>query len=435
MGKIVTLNGVESENILNDIFENDIVVFEDIQGSKIWINWNGKEFSLKPKSLNNDSVNMIDLAMQNFYNPAINFFNNFDIRVKGLMPKNWSFCFEYFPDLTPGNIKYDKLPKNGLVLTSINKAGKYDFNTDELDEWSRLFNVDRLPIIFEGRLSDTMKEAIKYFLNTSEDDLEYVFGEKSFSFFFYKILNPNTDSSFLMEDKFQDNLEKILIRVKDKDISFEILNPLYSRISSENSTEFTEIYTLILLNFLTFCQSINLEDIKLKGQRRDEMYIYLICKLFNIYVSDVRDDLENFEFIIPEFYTAEKFKINRELIGNKLTLELIDESDKLEYIFKCILSSFSKKRKKPIGIFTDNTVILFNNFVDKINLLLDNTLNKMREIQITQSGLLDFDEFFSIEYDKDAAGDVYPQIWDEMGKLSDTKKKGKKKGIQPDMKK
>ena len=435
MGKIVTLNGVESENILNDIFENDIVVFEDIQGSKIWINWNGKEFSLKPKSLNNDSVNMIDLAMQNFYNPAINFFNNFDIRVKGLMPKNWSFCFEYFPDLTPGNIKYDKLPKNGLVLTSINKAGKYDFNTDELDEWSRLFNVDRLPIIFEGRLSDTMKEAIKYFLNTSEDDLEYVFGEKSFSFFFYKILNPNTDSSFLMEDKFQDNLEKILIRVKDKDISFEILNPLYSRISSENSTEFTEIYTLILLNFLTFCQSINLEDIKLKGQRRDEMYIYLICKLFNIYVSDVRDDLENFEFIIPEFYTAEKFKINRELIGNKITLELIDESDKLEYIFKCILSSFSKKRKKPIGIFTDNTVILFNNFVDKINILLDNTLNKMREIQITQSGLLDFDEFFSIEYDKDAAGDVYPQIWDEMDKLSDTKKKGKKKGIQPDMKK
>lgn len=34
MGKIVTLNGVESENILNDIFDNDITVYEDIQGSK-----------------------------------------------------------------------------------------------------------------------------------------------------------------------------------------------------------------------------------------------------------------------------------------------------------------------------------------------------------------------------------------------------------------
>ena len=53
MGKIVTLNGVESENILNDIFDNDIIVYEDIQGSKIWVNWNGKEFTIKPKSLNN----------------------------------------------------------------------------------------------------------------------------------------------------------------------------------------------------------------------------------------------------------------------------------------------------------------------------------------------------------------------------------------------
>ena len=430
MGKIVTLNGVESENILNDIFDNDIVVYEDIQGSKIWVNWNGKEFTIKPKNISNEPINMIDLAMQNYYNPAINYFNTFDIRIKGLMPKNWSFCFEYFPDETPANIQYEKLPKHGLVLTEINKGGKYGSSTDELQEYARLFDVDSLPIIFEGKLSDTMKEAIKYFINTSEKDLEYVFGEQSFAFFFYKILNPNSDSSFLMNDKFQDNLEKIVVRVKGKDVSFEILNPLYTRISSQNDTSFTDVYSLILVNFLTFCQSINLEDIKVKGERRDILYIYLMCKLFNIYVADVREDLENFDFTIPEFYTSDKFKINRELINNKLTLEIIDDLDKLEYIFKCILSSFSKKRKKPIGVFTDSTVILFNNFVDRINTLLDNTLKKMREIQITQSGLLDFDEFFSIEYDKDASGDVYPDIYDEIQKAGDEKKKGKE-GLKP----
>lgn len=432
MGKILTLNGVESENILNDIFENDIIVYEDIQGSKIWVNWNGKEFTIKPKSLNNEQINMIDLAMQNYYNPAINYFNTFDIRIKGLMPKNWSFCFEYFPDLTPANIEYQKLPKNGLVLTEINKSGKYGSNTDELQEYARLFNVDSLPIIFEGKLSGVMKEAIKYFINTSENDLEYVFGEQSFAFFFYKILNPNSDSSFLMNDKFQDNLEKIVVRVKNKDVSFEILNPLYTRISSDNSTEFTEIYTLILLNFLTFCQSVNLDDIKLKGERRDMLYIYLICKLFNIYVADVRDDLEAFEFVIPQFFDKEKFKINRELIGNKLTRDIIDESDKLEYIFKCIIGSFNKKRKKPIGVFTDNTVILFNNFVDKINTLLDNQLKKMREVQITQAGLLDFGDFFEIQYDKDASGEVYPDVYDEIEKSKEEKKKGKE-GLKPGM--
>ena len=425
MGKILTLNGVESENILNDIFDNDIVVYEDIQGSKIWVNWNGKEFTIKPKSISNDSINMIDLAMQNYYNPAINYFNTFDIRIKGLMPKNWSFCFEYFPDETPANIQYEKLPKHGLVLTEINKGGKYGSQTDELQEYARLFDVDSLPIIFEGKLSDTMKEAIKYFINTSEKDLEYVFGEQSFAFFFYKILNPNSDSSFLMNDKFQDNLEKIVIRVKEKDVSFEILNPLYTRISSENSTEFTDVYTLILLNFLTFCQSVNLEDIKLKGERRDLLYIYLICKLFNIYVAEVKEDLEAFEFVIPQFFDKEKFKINRELIGNKLTREIIDESDKLEYIFKCIIGSLSKKRKKPIGVFTDNTVILFNNFVDRINTLLDNHLKKMREVQVTQAGLVDFGQFFEIQYDTDGAGEVYPDVYDEIEKSKEEKKKGK----------
>ena len=425
MGKIVTLNDVENKDILNDIFNNDIIVYEDIQGSKIWLNWNGKEFTIRPKSLGSEPINLIDLAMQNYYNPAINYFNTFDIRVKGLMPKNWSFCFEYFPDLTPANIQYQKLPKHGLVLTEINKSGKYGSASDEISEYARLFDVDSLPIIYEGRLSDSMKEAIKYFLATSDRDLQYVFGEQSFAFFFYKILSPNSDSSFLMEDKFQDNLEKIVIRAKDKDISFEILNPLYSRVSSDNSTDFTDVYSLILLNFLTFCQSVNLEDIKLKGERRDYLYIYLICKLFNIYVSDVREDLENFEFSIPQFFDKDKFKINRELINNKLTKELIEESPKLEYIFKCILSSFSKKRKKPVGIFTDATVILFNNFVDRINTLLDNQLKKMREVQITQANLLDFSDFFEIQYDTDGDEQVYPDIYDEIQKTS-TDKKGKK---------
>jgi hypothetical protein len=275
-----------------------------------------------------------------------------------------------------------------------------------------------------------MKEAIKYFINTSEKDLEYVFGESSFAFFFYKILNPQSDSSFLMNEEFQDNLEKIVIRIKDKDVSFEILNPLYQRVSNESSTDFTDVYSLILLNFLTFCQSINLDDIKLKGEKRDELYIYLMCKLFNIYVSDVKEDLMNFEFTIPQFYSADKFKINLELINNKLTREVIEESDKLEYIFKCILSSFSKKRKKPIGVFTDNTVVLLNNFVDTLSTMIDNHLNKMREVQITQAGLLDFGDFFEINFDTDANQDVYPDIYDEIEKSAQPKKKGKG-GLKP----
>jgi len=425
MSKLITLNG-QDDSILDEIFNDDIIVYEDVQGSKIWVNWDGQTFTIKPKSISSEPINLIDLAMQNYYNPAINYFNTFDNRIKGLMPKNWWFCFEYFPDNQPANIEYNRVPKNGLVLASICKNGKYEYAIDELKEYSNLFGVDCLPVIFEGKLSDTMKEAIKYFLHTSEKDLEYVFGEKSFSFFFYKILNPSENGSFLMNDDFQKNLQKIVIKTSKSNSTFEILNPLYQRISNQNSTEFVEVYTLILVNFLNFCQSVNISDIKIKGKTKEESYIYLICKLYNSYISDVKEDLLNFEFTIPEFFDKEKFKINRELIPNKLTNEILSESDKLEYIFKVILGSFSKKKKKPIGIFTENTIILFNSFVDKIDHLVDNYLNKLREVDLTRGGLLDFQDFFEIKYDQDGSGEVYPDVYDTFEKEpTSDKKKGK----------
>ncbi len=434
MSKLVTINGSNDDELINSITDNEIIVFEDIQGSKIWVNWDGKEFTIKSKSINNDPINLIDLAMQNYYNPAIKFFTELDLRVKSLLNKKWWFCFEYFPDNQPANIQYSRVPKNHLVLTSINKGGKYEFILEELDEYARLFDVDVLPVVYQGKLSDRAIEAIKYFVNTSEEDLEYIFGEKSFAFFFYKILNPSSTNSFLMnEEDYQQNLEKLIVRCKDKDISFEILNPLYKRMSDNNSTEFVEVYTLILVNFLNFCQSMDLSEIKLKGQKKDEIYIYLICKIFNIYLSEVKEDLLNFDFIVPEFFDKEKFKINTELISNKLTKDYIKENSKLEYIFKVILGSLNKKKKKPIGIFTDNTVILFNNFVDDINKYIENYLNKIHEVELTRQGLLDFGDFFDIQYDQDSEGEVYPDVYSEFekGKSTDKKKKGKGGKVPP----
>ena len=428
MSKLITITGQNEEDILSGILTNEIIVYEDIQGSKIWINWNGKEFTIKPKSLSSEPINLIDLAMQNYYNFAIDYFNNLDDRIKSLLNKKWWFCFEYFPDNQPANIEYDKTPKNNLVLTSINKSRKYDFNIEELEEYSRLLGVDVIPVIYQGNLTETMKEAIKYFINTSEDDLEYIFGEKSFSYFFYKVLNPTINSSFLMNDEdFQKNVEKLIIRTVDGDMSFELLNPLYTRISDTNDTDFVEIYTLILVNFLNFSQSVNIEDIKIKGENKHECYIYIMCKLFNIYVSEVKDDLIEFEFMVPDFFDKDKFKINTELITNKLTKDYINEHSKLEYIFKVVLGSFNKKRKKPIGIFTEKTVVLFNSFVDEIENHIDKYLGKMHEIELGRAGLLDFGDFFEIKYDVDGEDQVYPDVYSEFGKepTEDKKKKGK----------
>ena len=431
MSKLMNLGEISDEVFLNKILDGDLIILEDIQGSKIYVNWNGTSFVIKAKSLSSEPINLIDLAMQNYYNYAIDFFNNLSDRVTSLLNKKWWFCFEYFPDNQPANIEYNRVPKNHLVLTSICKGNKFDYTIEELDEYSRLLETDCVPVVFKGKLGEETKEAIKYFLNTSEQDLEYVFGEKSFTYFFYKILNPSTQGSFLMGDDYQNNLEKLIIRSENQDLSFEILNPLYKKISESNSTEFVEIYTLILINFLNFCQSIDMNQIKINGNKREEAYLFLICKLFNIYLSEIKDDLINFDFVVPEFFDKDKFRINTELIPNKLTKNYIQEDNKLEYCFKVILGSFNKKRKKPIGIFTDSTITIFNHFVDSIQNKIDQYFNKKSEIELTRSGLVDFGEFFDIKYDVDAEDQVYPDVYTEIERGagdSKDKKKGKLPG-------
>jgi hypothetical protein len=431
MSKLMNLSDISDEELLNKLLDINLTVLEDIQGSKIYVNWNGHRFTIKSKSLSSEPINLIDLAMQNYYNHAIDFFDELPERVTSLLNKKWWFCFEYFPDNQPANIQYNRVPKNHLVLTSICKGNKFDYTLDEIDEYARLMDTDSQPIVFQGTLNEETKTAIKYFLNTSENDLEYVFGEKSFAYFFYKLLNPNTNGSFLMDDDYQNNLEKLIIRIDGEDTSFEILNPLYKKISESNSTEFVEIYTLILINFLNFCQSVELDKIKMNGNKRDEAYIFLISKLFNIYLSEIKDDLLNFDFIVPEFFDKDKFRINLELIPNKLTRTYLKENSKLEYCFKVILGSFNKKRKKPIGIFTDSTLVIFNNFVDSINKKIDDYFNKKSEIELTRSGLVDFGEFFDIKYDVDAEEQVYPDVYTEIERGAGEEKDKKKGKISP----
>ena len=428
MSKLVTLNKEKGDEILDRLFNDEIIVLEDVQGSKIWVNWDGKKFRIKSKSINNDDINIIDLAIQNYYNFAMDYFNSMNSRVKGLLNKKWWFCFEYFPDQQPANIEYSRVPKNKLVLTGIWKNKKYQVNLDEIEEYSRLLDVDAIPVIFNGKLTDEMKEAITYFLNTSKEDLEFVFEEKSFAFFFYKLLNPLSKNSFLMEDDFQNNVEKLIIRSKIGDISFELLNPLYERISSANDTEFVEIYTLILVNFLNFCQTIDLNKIRLKSKRKDEMYIELMCNMFNKYMLNVKSDLMNFQFTIPEFFDKEKFKINKELISNKITRQHLESDSKIEYIFKILLGSFKKKKKKAIGIFEEKTVVVFNKYIDDISKYIDNCLKIEQQRTATKKGLVDFGEYFDIKYDTDGEGKVYPDIYKEFEKGKLNKKLKKNKG-------
>jgi hypothetical protein len=428
MSRLTPLTNID-DDIFSNLLNNEILVYEDVQGSKLYVNYDGEKFNYRPKSLGSVNLNIIDLAIQKYYNSAISFFDNLDVRQKALLNNNWWFCFEYFPDNQPANIEYNKLPKNNLVLTAIVKNNKYAYTVDELIEFSNLINCDILPYIFMGKLSEDQIKIIKYFLNVSANDIEYVFDNKNFAFFFYKMLNPSSASSYLMdEDIFNDNLQKIIIKSKNNTFSFEILNPLYQKVNDTNSTDYVDIYSLILINFMNYVQLLNLDVVKITGEKKEELYICLVCKLFNLYMNDSKSDLDNFDIIIPDFFNKEKFKINKDLITNKITLNCI-ENPKYEYIFKIILGSLNKKLKKEIGLLIGGGLNLFNAFVDKINNKIDTYMNMASEEELVKRGLMDFSDFYSIKYDTDSAGEVYPNVYKEFDNTDNFTSGDKKKDL------
>ena len=432
MPKMVKLtNEVDTKDFFNHIDGKELIIYEDIQGSRIYVKFTGDRFIIKPRSIKNDELSFVDLAIQKYYNKAYLFFHTLPKYITEMLNKNWWFCFEFLPDEKPATIEYSRIPKNNLVLTSIVKSGHHKFNYDEIKEYSNLFNVEPIPLIFKGVLNNKQLEVIRLFLNTNEDDLNYIFGEESFAEFFYKILNPNIEQSFLMNDEFNDNLEKIIIKSNGKDaFTFAVLNPLYKKDETENSTEHAHVYSLIIINFLEFLQLKKLSDYQVKGLTKDEIYINLISLMFNDYMKNMKDDINRWDFFIPNFIKEDKYKINLDLIKNKDTKRLVQSNEKLEYIFKIILGSFNKKRKKPIGIMKDSTVVYLNDMIIKIEKLIEKLLDINRDYRFQKIDLMNFNDYFNMKFDRDAAGNIYPDTSIQFDKGIETDitkdKKGKK---------
>jgi hypothetical protein len=101
--------------------------------------------------------------------------------------------------------------------------------------------------------------------------------------------------------------------------------------------------------------------------------------------------------------------------------------EKIEYIFKIILGSFNKKRKKTVGVMTENTVVLFNKTVDEIINHIEKQLQIDREYIFHKVDLMNFNDYFNMKYDRDGAGNIYPNVQIDFEKEPEVLKGDKKK--------
>lgn len=371
MSKLIkSADVIEFERFMSLLRDKEVIVYEDVQGSKIWVNYDGRDWNIRPRSVSEKNINMVDLAIQKLYNHAYLFFNSMSPNRADLLKKDWWFGFEYFGDEQPAHVKYSRLPKNRLVLTAIIRGKKgFTNNIDDLVAMSGVFDCDIRPVLFRGKLSEKQIQLINRFLHTSPKDLEFVFDEENFCSFFYKMLNPLKKGSFLMESEFQDNLESIIIRFSDKgeEISLELLNPLYNRVSAPQYTDYTDVYSMVLMDFMQFMSSMDIRLVKVDGKTFETTYINMVCKLYNLYMLKRFNRVDSLDLVVPEFYSYDKFRLNKEMIKNHNTLEWITENDKFEYILRILLTTLRKQIKKPFGVFTERTIGMFNKVVRDVN--------------------------------------------------------------------
>jgi hypothetical protein len=435
MSKLITLTELNIDNFLSMIENSSIIVYENIKGNKIFFTFEDGKPIIKTRTIKDTPLNKIDLALNKYYGKLWEFLESLDERIVKIIPKNIWFCCQYFYDTKPSNIAYDYVPTNNLILTSIIKDDKFRFDYDEILEYSNLLNIDPQPVIFMGKLNEAQIKLIKYFLYTDKKDLEFIFGEENDNFvsFFYKILNPQIKNSILMKfGQFQDNIDKIILRVNNEDeMSFSLLNPLYISNQKHTHTEYADTYSILLLDFLEYLQLVNIDSIKLLSKEGDSLYLEIMCELFNRYCDKRSLKIEKFDFTIPPFFYDDKYRLNVDNINDKKTKKFI-KNDKLAYLLKIILGTFRSRKNKPIGVFNENTLKMLNTFIDKIDKIIDEKLRIVREITLSTDKLLDFDKFFNIEYPKDGTGDVYPDYYKELDVAITTQTDKKKKGIITD---
>lgn len=369
----------KGKEFINKLFDNFVTINEKIDGSafsveKSYIS-NELEFF---KRNNRTPISMIDRTLAQFYERPIAHFEGLDVKTMSKMLPGWRFGFEYLSSDTPQEISYDRVPQNHLILSYIhvkNRQGKIVRtiqDRQELDKWAETLQVERSPIIFQGVLNDDQKLAIMDFMDTHKDDLAAKFKTESFIKYIISVLNPKLKKTLLNADLTKP-IEGVVFRFgsDDKDVTLaKMVDPIFHEISKSKVAQRSggnDIYHITLLDIMNFIDNENFNRHKAKGRTYEERYISFISSVFNAIVDEMGDEYEDMDFDEPDYLKKPEFDLNDRFIKDPVTLSHIDRAPGLKKLYKIMLASFKSKRRKVMGIFSQEVLNQFNLTVDAIN--------------------------------------------------------------------
>jgi hypothetical protein len=335
---------------VDSLLNEEVTITEKIDTFRLIFEKKGDKLLFYKKD--NAPITLIERTLSDIYEDALYEIPliTHDVQI----PEGYFFGLYYTPVDRPLRIPYARLPK--YILTDVTRRDKNNKVVESCDyetvkEWAITLCMGRPPILFEGKLNEEQKKLL-----IAYDTKQYEGKDMTFS----EMIADAFNASYSKENI----IEGIIIKAGDKiaqiiSYEFELLNEAY-----EKENESRDFYDIVISDVNDFLNTYNIPI--LEAETKDEMYIKIICNVFNNY-CEARKLSENLD---EKYLTPPQFgyngKLNKRLITDEETLKWISKAPIYEALFKVFLSSF-RKYKKPYGLLTEAIVTKFNSYVKLIN--------------------------------------------------------------------
>ena len=396
----------KGKEFIEELFNNFVTVNEKMDGSAFVFERDretGKFIFYKRDQ--RTPITLVDRTLMKYYEKPIQYIESLPPHVIKEIPRGWRFGLEYFANNAPVEIVYDEIPKNNLILSYVHKKdpnGKIKGTIQEkenLDTWADLLGIERPPIIFQGYLTDSQKERITEFLRTPFEDLLEEYKTRSFVAFIIGVLNPDLKKTALNFD-IEKPIEGIVFRFGDENSDKEpvlskMVDPIFTEMAKNKAKKRIEekpsdFLGLTILDVMNFILENGVENFESEGKTEDERYISFMSDVFSKFLSEYAYKYRGADFEEPEYLKKEEFRLNTDLIKDRRVLKFLEQDESFESLFKLIINSFRKIKKRAGGIITQGIIDQFNSLVKDIEKKVQ--ISKPKQ-QITESELPSFMDF------------------------------------------
>lgn len=396
----------KGKDFIDNLFNTYVTVNEKMDGSAFIVERDSEtgKFNFYKRDQRNP-ITLVDRTLMKYYEKPIQYIESLPPHIIKEIPRGWRFGLEYFANSAPVEIVYDEVPKNNLILSYIHKkdqSGKPKGiiqGKNDLDTWADLLGVERPPIIFQGYLEKEQKDRILDFLRTSFEDLVTEYKTRSFVAFIIGVLNPELKKTALNAD-LEKPIEGIVFRFGEEDeeqepILSKMVDPVFTELAKSKAKKRTEekpsdFLGITILDVMNFILENGVDTFEIAGTTEDERYISFISDVFSKFLDEYGYKYKGADFQEPEYLKKEDFRLNKNLITDRRVLKYLEEDEAFESLFKLILNSFRKIKKRAGGIITPGIIDQFNLLVSSIEKRVETETKKPAVMESEMPSFLDF---------------------------------------------